>query len=127
MENYIDRNTGADIGLYKTSLDEVFVPYQKPQEHGNRTGIRYALLAGYPDKIKFEADEEMEFNVCRNTVYELEEALHIHELPESDRLYVRAINRQMGVGGFDSWGSHTLDEYKNFAGKEYKYGFSIII
>ena len=127
MENYIDRNTGADIGLYKTSLDEVFVPYQKPQEHGNRTGIRYALLAGYPDKIKFEADEEMEFNVCRNTVYELEDALHTHELPKSDRLYVRAINRQMGVGGFDSWGSHTLDEYKNFAGKEYKYGFSIII
>ena len=68
----------------------------------------------------------MEFNVCRNTVYELEDAGHIHELPESDKLYVRAILRQMGVGGYDSWGSHTLEEYKIRCGQEYSYGFSII-
>ena len=126
MENYIDRNSGSDIGLYKTAIDDVFVPYQKPQEHGNRTDVRYAVLAAYPDKIKFEADTEMEFNVCRNTVYELEDALHIHELPESDKLYVRAILKQMGVGGYDSWGAHTLEEYKIRCGEEYSYGFSII-
>ncbi len=126
MENYIDRNTGADLGLYKTAVDDLFVPYQKPQEYGNRTGVRYAVLAGYPDKIRFEADTEMEFNVCRNTVYELEDALHIHELPQSDKLYVRAILKQMGVGGYDSWGSHTLDEYKIFAGNTYSYGFNVI-
>ena len=126
IENYIDRNTGADIGLYKTSVDDMFVPYQKPQEHGNRTGVRYAVLAGYPDKIKFEADNEIEFNVCRNTVYEIEEALHIHEIPKSDKLYVRAILRQMGIGGYDSWGAHTLEEYKIKAGKKYEYGFGII-
>ncbi len=126
MENYTDRNTGADIGLYKTSVDDIFVPYQKPQEHGNRTGVRYAVLAGYPDKIKFEADTKMEFNVCRNTVYEIEEALHIHEIPKSDKLYVRAILRQMGIGGYDSWGAHTLEEYKIKAGEKYQYGFGII-
>ena len=126
MENYIDRNTGADLGLYKTSVDDIFVPYQKPQEHGNRTGVRYAVLAGYPDKVKFEADREIEFNVCKNTVYELEETAHIHELPENDKLYVRAIYKQMGIGGYDSWGAHTLEEYKIKAGREYNYGFSII-
>ena len=126
MENHIDRNTGADIALYKTAVDELFVPYQKPQEHGNRTGVRYAVLAGYPDKIKFEADTEMEFNVCRNTVYEIEEALHIHEIPKSDKLYVRAILKQMGIGGYDSWGSHTLEEYKIHSGEKYEYGFGII-
>ena len=126
MENYIDRNTGAYLGLYKTSVDDIFVPYQKPQEHGNRTGVRYAVLAGYPDKIRLEADDEMELGICRNTVYEIEEAAHIHELPESDKLYVRAILKQMGIGGYDSWGAHTLEEYKIKAGRKYSYGFSII-
>jgi hypothetical protein len=32
----------------------------------------------------------------------------------------------MGVGGYDSWGSHTLDEYKIFAGQKYEYGFNMI-
>ena len=56
----------------------------------------------------------------------LEEADHKHSLPEGDTLYVRLILRQMGVGGYDSWGSHTLEEYKIFAMNDYSYGFSII-
>ena len=53
----------------------------------------------------------MEINVCPWTAFQLEDAPHTHELPESDKLYVRAVARQMGIGGYDSWGSHTLDEF----------------
>ena len=125
-ENYIDRNYSADIGLYKTSIDDLFVPYLKPQEHGERTGVRRATLSGEAE-ISFEADTEMEINVCPWTAVQLEDAPHTHELPESDKLYFRAVARQMGVGGYDSWGCHTLDEHKNFSGKEYKFGFSILV
>ena len=125
-ENYIDRAYGADIGLYRTDIDNLFVNYQKPQEHGERTGVRYAVLSG-ERKIRFEADKEMEFNVCPWNSDTLENTPHIHELPESNTLYVRAIARQMGVGGYDSWGAQTLDEYKNKCGVEYKYGFSVIV
>ena len=69
----------------------------------------------------------MEINVCPWTAFQLEDALHAHELPGSDKLYVRAVLRQMGVGGFDSWGAHTLDEHKLFSGQEYKFGFSILV
>ena len=125
-ENYIDRSYSADIGLYKTSIDELFVPYLKPQEHGERTGVRRAKLSG-KNEITFEADTEIDINVCPWTAFQLEDAPHAHELPESDKLYFRAVARQMGVGGYDSWGSHTLDEFKNFSGKEYKFGFSKIV
>lgn len=124
-ENYIDRCYGAQIGVYRTDIDKLFVNYQKPQEHGERTGVRYATLSG-KNKLIFEADTEMEFNVCPWKAETLENTAHIHELPESKTLYVRAIARQMGIGGYDSWGSHTLDEYKNKSGIEYKYGFSFI-
>ncbi len=126
-ENYIDRNYSADIGLYKVSIDELFVPYLKPQEYGERTGVRRARLYGTGKEISFEADKEMEINVSPWTAFELEDAPHAYELKKSDKLYFRAVMRQMGVGGYDSWGAHTLDEYKNFAGKEYKYSFSIIL
>ena len=69
----------------------------------------------------------MEINVCPWTAFQLEDAPHTHELPDSDKLYVRAVARQMGVGGYDSWGAHTNDEFKNHSGKEYKFGFSILV
>ena len=125
-ENYIDRNYSADIGLYKTDVADLFVPYLKPQEHGERTGVRRARLMG-ANEVAFEADTEMELNVCPWTAFQLEDAPHEHELPESKRLYVRAVLRQMGVGGYDSWGAHTLDEHKIFSGEEYKFGFSILV
>lgn len=125
-ENYIDRNRSADIGVYRTDIKSLYVNYQKPQEHGERTAVRYAALSGNK-KLTFEADKEMEFNVCPWKAETLENTGHKHELPESDTLYVRAIARQMGVGGYDSWGAHTPDEYKNKTDKEYKYGFSIIV
>ena len=126
-ENYIDRCEGAFIGLYKTKIEDLFVPYLKPQEHGERTGVRFASLISGERKIRFEADDEMELNVCPYSITELENAPHAHELPEGDTLYVRAVLKQMGVGGYDSWGSHTLEEYKIHTGKEYKFGFSIIL
>lgn len=127
-ENYIDRNEGAYIGLYKTSVKELFVPYQKPQEYGERTGIRKAVVkkGDGTSAITFVADREMEINLSPYTADDLENAPHIHELPESDTLYFRAVGRQMGVGGYDSWGSHTLDEYKILSGEEYKYGFTVM-
>ncbi len=125
-ENYIDRNTGADIGLYRTKLDDLYVNYQKPQEYGERTGVRRAVLSG-DGKISFEADTEIELNVSPYTAYMLEEADHRHNLPEGDTLYVRLILRQMGVGGYDSWGAHALEEHKIFAMNDYSYGFSIIL
>ncbi len=124
-ENYIDRCEGADIGLYRQSIDSLYVDYQKPQEHGERTGVRQALLIG-DKRLAFEADTQMELNICPWKAEQLENAAHKHCLPESKTLYVRAICRQMGIGGYDSWGAHTPDEYKNKTDREYSFGFSVI-
>lgn len=124
-ENYIDRNKSADIGLFKTDINNLYVPYLKPQEHGNRTDVRYAKLTGTKHSLLIEADEKAEINVCRWTTQELEDAKHGYELSQNDKPYVTVSARQMGVGGYDSWGARTLSEYENKAGK-YSLGFSII-
>lgn len=126
-ENYIDRRRSADVGLYKIEIDDLFTPYLKPQENGERTDVRTATLVGVHNRLCIEAQHEpIELNVCRWTPEELEAAAHACELPESDRLCVRVLARQMGVGGFDSWGAHTLEKYKNLSGREYSLSFSLI-
>ncbi len=46
-ENYVDRNTGSDIGIYTSTVTDQFVPYVKPQECGSKTDVRWV---GFADK-----------------------------------------------------------------------------
>jgi beta-galactosidase len=45
-ENYRDRNHGSPIGVYRTSVEEQYVEYRRPQDHGNHTDVRWAELRG---------------------------------------------------------------------------------
>ena len=125
-ENYIDRNYSSDIGLYKTDIGNLYVPYLNPQEHGNRTDVRSAKLVGTKQNLIIEADRSMELNVCRWSTKELEEASHGFELSQNDKPFVTVSARQMGVGGYDSWGARTLPEHENQSGRKYSVSFSII-
>lgn len=125
-ENYIDRNHSADIGLYKTDINNLYVPYLKPQEHGERTDVRSAKLIGTKHSLTVEAQKSMELNVCRWNVKELEEAAHGYELTQNDKPFVTVSARQMGIGGYDSWGARTLPEYENASGKKYSVSFALI-
>jgi beta-galactosidase len=41
-ENAIDRNTGCDIGLYRSTVTEQYVDYIRPQDCGGKTDVRWA-------------------------------------------------------------------------------------
>ena len=125
FENYIDRNNGTKIGLYTTTVDEMYTDYLKPQECGNRTGVRYATLVGNKKTFTLIAEPVMEFNASRYLPLELENAWHKKELPESNKTVVRAIARQQGVGGYDSWGAKCNEKYMNKTGKTYRLKFQI--
>ena len=53
----------------------------------------------------------MEFSALPYTPHELENAAHHYELPKSMHTVLKMSLRQMGIGGDDSWGACTLDEY----------------
>lgn len=53
-----------------------------------------------------------ETSVLPYSAYELEDALHREELPQVHYTWVRMIEKQMGVGGDDSWGAPVHAEYK---------------
>ncbi len=112
-ENYIDRNNGVRLGAYTTTAKDNFSAYLNPQECGNRTGVRSVSVEDNEcNGISFYACEEpFEMSVLPYSPYELEEALHIEELPDTEFNWVRIIAKQMGVGGDDSWGAPVHSEY----------------
>ena len=124
-ENYIDRCNGTHIGLYSTTVTDMWTDYLKPQECGNRTGVRYATITGDKSIFSVVAQPQMELNVCHYLPKEVENAWHKKDLPEITKTVVRLIARQQGVGGYDSWGSHCNEMYKNKADKVYRLKFQI--
>ncbi|HWO64538.1 MAG TPA: glycoside hydrolase family 2 TIM barrel-domain containing protein [Umezawaea sp.] len=44
QESYNDRKDGTPIGVNRSTVDEQYVDYYRPQDHGNHTDTRWALL-----------------------------------------------------------------------------------
>lgn len=110
-ENYCDREKGARLGLFKTTAKDNMTPYLLPQECGNRTGVRYAKITDYRGVGLQFAGDKFELSVLPYTPQEIESAAHHFELPNSNCTVVRVTKQQMGVGGDDSWGARTHEEY----------------
>lgn len=113
-ENYADRCHGAKLGLWETTAQENVSRYVLPQECGNRTGVRWAEITDFRGRgLRFlcGAENGMETSVLPYTPHELESARHPNELPPVYNTVVRVAKQQMGVGGDDSWGAKTHEEY----------------
>jgi beta-galactosidase len=44
LETYNDRRDGSPIGVYSSTVRDQYTPYHRPQDHGNHTDARWALL-----------------------------------------------------------------------------------
>ena len=110
-ENYCDRHEGARLGIWETTAEENLSRYLKPQECGNRTGVRWAEVTNAKGRGLRFSGNAMEFSALPHSPHELENAMHIDELPPVFYTYVRCALKQMGVAGDDSWGARTHQEY----------------
>ena len=123
-ENYVDRCAGARLGIWRRSVRENVARYLVPQECGNRTGVRWADVTDFRGRgLRFQGDG-MEFSALPYTPHELENAAHAYELPPVHYTVVRCALKQMGVGGDDSWGARTHDEYLIDNTKRLEFRFS---
>jgi beta-galactosidase len=124
-ETYWDRKTGAAVGIYSGTVEELIHDYVWPQENGNRSDVRWVtftndnglglLAVGMP---------LIDFSAWPYTMNDLEEAKHINELPRRDNLTINIDYKQMGVGGDDGWGAQPHVEY-TLPAKSYSYTFRL--
>ncbi|ELS58246.1 glycoside hydrolase family 2 TIM barrel-domain containing protein [Streptomyces viridochromogenes] len=126
-ENHIDRNNGTDVGRYSGTVSGQWEPYIRPQENGNRTDVRWVALTGRDGTgLLVSGEPLLEVNASHFTPEDLSVgARHDYQLTPRDEVVLRLAHRQMGVGGDNSWGAHTHDEYKLFASRDYSYTYRL--
>ncbi|WP_426938726.1 glycoside hydrolase family 2 TIM barrel-domain containing protein [Pseudarthrobacter sp. S3] len=117
-ESYPDSMHAALIGRYSAAIDDLRVPYAKPQESGHRSAVRSLELnnAGAPwlkiETVPDSRGRRPGFTLARHTAQEVSAAAHPHELPRSEHSYLYLDAAQHGLGsracGPDVWPDFAL-------------------
>ena len=115
-ENYIDRNGSALVGQYTGTVAGQYVAYPAPQENGNRTDVRWLVLSdGEGDGIMVKGIPQFEFSALHFMPEQLSRKTpgirHMSDPEEIKEVVLTLNQRQMGVGGDNSWGARTHAKY----------------
>lgn len=129
-ENYNDRFQAAPVGIYKQTVDQQFYPYVRPQETGNKTGIRwYRIFNAKGNGLEITADTLFSASALHYFTADLDDVKEKHQRHAADlvkrpQTQLNIDMMQMGVGGIDSWRSWPLEQYR-LPFKNYSYTFQI--
>ena len=138
-ENYADRKTSADVGLYESTVPDQYTPYIRPQENGYKTDTRWLtltddngtgiLVSGDP-LICFEAlnnvhdDFESPGKLSQYRKDAITANTHSIDVKPRDLVNLNVDLGQMGVGGDNSWGARIHAKYR-LQNMKYEYSFRI--
>ena len=139
-ESYQDRYTSALVGLYSVPVADQYFAYIRPQENGNKTDVRWMSISnkeglglqfiGLP-LLSVSAHHQImeDFESPARTDGRVKEGekmvrRHTTDVVPRDLTSINIDYKQMGVGGDDSWGAWTHDQYR-LKEKTYSYSFRI--
>ncbi len=144
-ESYCDRSHGNPLGVHKAYVSNQLSRYLVPQECANKIGVRKASVTDLKgrgieftalcddkssgryngEEISKELSDTFELQALNYTASELESAAHPTELPAPHFTNVRIALCQLGVGGDDSWGALTHEEFRPDTSKPLVLNFTI--
>ncbi|MHC4394482.1 MAG: beta-galactosidase, LacZ type [Planctomycetota bacterium] len=124
QENYPDRKVGADIGLYRSTVGQQYVPYVRPQENGNKEDVRWAALTDKSSAgLLVVAEDVLAVTALHYTALDLAAARHIHQLTPRKDITLCLDYKQNGLGN-SSCGPPVLEKYALRA-ESCSFGFSL--
>ncbi len=139
QENYADRKTAADVGLYESTVADQYTPYIRPQENGYKTDTRWLTLTNDNGiGILVTGDPLICFAALNNIHDDFESPgklsqyrkdaktanTHTIDVKPRDLVNLNVDLGQMGVGGDNSWGALIHPKYR-LLDKKYEYSFRI--
>ena len=128
-ENYIDRLSGANVGVYSEMLSDFWTNYVLPQENGNRCDVRWAAFTNKAGEgILAVAGSKLSVSAWPYALKDLDDAKHISDLPDGDFITVNLDYGQMGVGGVNTWSpvARPLPEFRLPSNESYEYEFYLM-
>ena len=105
-ESYRDLCHAGSIGLHESSAGREYVPYVRPQEHGNHTAVKWLRIGD----LEISA-EDMEINVSRYSTAALTRAEHTDELVADGKTHLRIDYKVSGIGS-NSCGPELEKKYR---------------
>ncbi|QNA45711.1 glycoside hydrolase family 2 TIM barrel-domain containing protein [Lacibacter sediminis] len=130
FENYIDKNYGADVGIYSLPINDFMENYVVPQENGNRTDVRWMYLHNQQSKdgLLVVADSLLSMSAWPYTEENIQNAKHTNKLKDAGFITLNIDLIQMGVGGNDSWSevAAPLEQYQIKPKAYYEYSFYLV-
>ncbi len=125
-ESYPDRKDSALIDRFQSSISDLFHPYLKPQENGNRADARWVKIKSSElPTIIIESDPVFNFSLHLCSLENLTEAKHQHEIRWEEAPYLYLDLAQTGLGS-NACGPDSLPEYQ-LAPKPYTFSFRLAI
>jgi len=127
-ESYWDRKAGMRIGRFDSTVTEQAYPYIRPQETGNKTDVRWMALTDQTGTgLLVVGLPQLSVTALHYTTADLDPGekkaqVHAGEIPARPFVRLNVDERQMGVGGVNSWGYTALPEY-SIAYAEHWYRF----
>lgn len=118
-ESYCDLHKGSAISLYNSSAQNEYVPYVRPQEHGNHFGTKMPKIGN----MYIESKNSFEFCVSEYSTAELYKAEHTNELVKDGLIHLRVDYKVSGIGS--NFCGPYLDEKYRLSEKEFDFSFSI--
>jgi len=112
-ENYIDRLDGARFGLYQRSVHDLYFPYSKPQENGNRADVYWMTITNKDSLgLLVRGAPTFEFSATFYSLDNLTAAKHTTDIKEAPFTTLNIDMHQAGLGGDDSWNPRTHPEFQ---------------
>lgn len=132
QENYIDRCSGAMLGIYQSKVKDQYVRYLRPQENGNKTDVRWLTLTddtGFG--LKVEASQPVGVTALHNASEDFDPGMtkkhqHFNDIYPRDEVVLSIDLFQRGVGGTNSWGQLPLEKYR-YQNKDYDFSYKLSI
>jgi hypothetical protein len=116
-ENYCDRKSGSDMGIWRTSPSNMAYHYIVPSENGNVSDCSWASFTNKEGKGIIVVNDEkndnqqnsegFHFSALLHEQKELHNATHTYQLEDrkdgDSSIFVNLDHYQMGIGGDLSW------------------------
>lgn len=114
QENYPDRKTGYKIGIYRSTVDDMYEPYLIPQDYGLRTDNRWVRMTdGQGIGLEFSMNKFFNFNAYPYSTDNLTKAMYTYQLQKQDGI---TFNLDYATTGVGCTARAVFDSYKVYPG-----------
>ncbi|MFW5829083.1 MAG: glycoside hydrolase family 2 TIM barrel-domain containing protein, partial [Planctomycetota bacterium] len=122
-EDYPDRARSADVGLWRSTVDEQLHPYAMPQETGHHGAVRWCALDDGRHGLLCCGLPTVGFSALHCSAEDLTAGRHSVDVPRRNRVHLHLDHAQRGVGNRGIW-PDALPQYRLGPGR-YRFGIAL--